>query len=135
MVITFDQETIGLISAFEKYTNASVKDCYKNAGLVFIVKKGDMGKAIGRNAKNVQKLSRLFNKPVSIIEYSEDSVKFLKNLTQNANGKIYKSDENTVVIDPVTSKDKGIILGRDKKNLKHLQEIMSQHHKVIVKVI
>ncbi len=128
MNITYDQQTIGLITMFEKLTGTSVKNCHKDSSIVFIVKEGDIGKAIGKNGKNVQRLTNIIKKPIRIVEYSEDPVQFVKNLTRNTNSKIYKAESGEIIIEPATSKDKGIIFGRDKKNLKYLQDLVAQHH-------
>ena len=134
MNITYDQQTIGLITMFEKLTGTSVKNCHKDSSIVFIVKEGDIGKAIGKNGKNVQRLTNIIKKPIRIVEYSEDPVQFVKNLTRNTNSKIYKAESGEIIIEPATSKDKGIIFGRDKKNLKYLQDLVAQHHKTTLTV-
>lgn len=135
MTITYDQKSIGVIMTFEKLTKAHVKNCVMDKTVLFVVKEGDAGKAIGKNGMNIQRLSKLLKKPVRIVEYSEDPVTFVKNLIKNTNSKVYKSTNGEITIEPHTSKDKGIILGRDKQNLKLIQDILSTHHKTVVKVL
>lgn len=135
MTITYDQKAIGVIMTFEKLTKAHVKNCVMDKTVLFVVKEGDAGKAIGKNGMNIQKLSKLLKKPVRIVEYSEDPITFVKNLIKNTNSKVYKSREGEITIEPHSSKDKGIILGRDKQNLKLIQDILSTHHKTNIKVL
>ena len=58
--IKLDSELIKLMSYFESLSGAKVKDCISDDRLTFIIKEGDMGKAIGRNGANIKKMeSRL----------------------------------------------------------------------------
>lgn len=134
MSITYDQRTIGVIATFEKLTNTTVKNCVMESTVLFVVKEGDAGKAIGKQGMNIKKLSALLKKPVRVVEYSEDPVQFVKNLTKNTNSKVYKGTNGEVIIQPSTGKDKGLILGRDKQHLKMLQDLVMHHHKIGIKV-
>ena len=50
-----------------------VLDCYiANDRLIFIVKKGQLGAAIGSKAKNLEKLRRLFKKNIKFVEFDDD---------------------------------------------------------------
>ncbi|NIQ04574.1 MAG: NusA-like transcription termination signal-binding factor, partial [Candidatus Korarchaeota archaeon] len=51
---------------------------------IFIVKKGDVGMAIGKGGKNIRLLERMTSKKHEIIEYSEDPAQFIKNALKPA---------------------------------------------------
>lgn len=134
MSITYDQRTIGIIATFEQITKTTVKNCVIDNSILFVVKEGDAGKAIGKQGLNIKKLSNLLKKPVRVVEYTEDPIQFVKNLTKNTNSKVYKDPNGEIIIHPATGKDKGIILGRDKQHLKLLQDLLMHHHKTNLKV-
>lgn len=73
MGIKISTDEIKYIGLFESMTGATVKDCIfednKNK-IVYVVKEGDMGLAIGKNGTNAQKVKETLNKPIDIIEYS-----------------------------------------------------------------
>ena len=65
----FDIKLIGLINVFEKVTRSRVKDAFfdKDGILVFIVKQGEIGTAIGKKGVNVKKLSTVMKKKIKLI--------------------------------------------------------------------
>ena len=112
-----NRDLIQYIGLFEKITRTGVKNCFfQGECLVFVVNPGQKSKAIGKNAINVKKVSNLIKKRVKIIEFNQDPVKFI-------NGYIYPVEAETVVVDDgvevkvKSSKDKGLLIGRNKKNL------------------
>ena len=54
MGIKYDTNTIQLINLFESVSSVKVKDCLVNENIIFIVNKGYMGKAIGRNGVKIK---------------------------------------------------------------------------------
>ena len=50
--IVFDEQTIKYVALFQDLTRTTVVDCVDATDkLIFVVKEGDIGKAIGRRAK------------------------------------------------------------------------------------
>lgn len=135
-MITYNTETIGYINVFENLTKTQVNYCFLNNNeLVFIVKEGEAGKAIGRHGKNIQQISRMINKKIKVIEFNKDVVKFVSNLIHPVNGNVYKSEENTISIQAKDTIDKAILIGRDRKNLKSIQDIVSKCFDVVIKIV
>jgi len=65
-------DDILLMNALEKISGVSAKDCITSENLVsFLVKEGDVGKAIGKGASNVKMLEQRLNKRVEIIGWQE----------------------------------------------------------------
>lgn len=135
-MITYNTETIGYINVFESITKTMVKYCFlQNGDLIFIVNEGDAGKAIGRYGNNIQQISRMINKRIKVLEFNKDVIKFIGNLIYPINGNVYKSEENTISIQAKDTRDKAILIGRDRKNLKNLQNIVSKYFDVIIKIV
>ena len=79
MRLTTDQ--IRLMSAFESLTGILAKDCViDDHAVVFVVNEREVGKAVGKKGQNVKKLENLLNKRVEVVGYSQDPVRFFKNI-------------------------------------------------------
>ena len=128
------KETISYINLFESLTKAPVKDCFLNDVILFVIKEGNIAKAVGKKGKNVFMISNLLKKRIKLVEFNNDVEIFIKNMIYPIEGKIYK-ENNLVCIELNKSSDKAIILGRDKKNLNELQNIVSNYFDVKIKVI
>ena len=82
MSIKFNSNEIRYIALFESMTGAMVKDCIiddENSKVIFVVKNGDMGLAIGKGGSTVSKVQKAVDKGVEVIELSDDSIQFIKN--------------------------------------------------------
>ena len=63
--IVYDMNTMKFISIFESLTSSSLKDCLDlNGKLVFVVKQGEIGKAIGKGGVNIKKLERVLKRRI-----------------------------------------------------------------------
>ncbi len=132
-MVTFSMETIGYINLFERATNARVKDCLIEEGkLVFIVDEGEVGKAVGKNGINVKQLSEKLKKQVKIIEFNHDPIKFLGTLLYPAKPEEITQEDGKLIIKTHDIKEKGQIYGREKTNLKRIQDYFSKYfpHKI-----
>ncbi|MBU4501962.1 MAG: NusA-like transcription termination signal-binding factor [Nanoarchaeota archaeon] len=129
-------EIIGYINLFERITRARVKNCYQgHDSLIFIVYEGEAGKAIGKKGDNVKRLNHLFKKRVKIVEYNNDPLKFIGNLILPIRAEnIRFEDEKTIIIEGKGIKFKQVVLGPERKNLKEIQNIVSNYFDVEIKV-
>ena len=127
-MIKFTSETIGYINLFEQLSRARVKDCYiLREGVLFIVHEGEAGKAIGKEGINIKKASMMIKKKIKVVEYSDDIIKFIENMIAPQKATIEKKDENTIMIEGRGARFKEAVLGRERQNLKELQEIVSNY--------
>jgi len=128
MDIKFDTSTMQYITLFENLTKARVKDCLGlEEKIVFIVNKGQLGLAIGKNSVNLKKLKFVLKKNIDIIEYSDDVAVFIKNIFHNYKviDVVIENNNATVVVEP---KDKGKAIGKNGKNLRAAREIAHRHY-------
>ncbi len=131
--IKFTSESLGQISLFEKVTRAKIKDCFEDANkqLVFVVVQGDLQKAIGKQAKNVQKLKNLFNKNIRIIEFNEDVCQFVANVARPIKVLEVMHDGNGVyTIIPPDVKSRGLLIGRNARVLRDNELIVKRYHSI-----
>jgi len=79
--IKLDSECLKHINLFQAVTKAGVKDCIIDLDRVlFIVKAGQAGLAIGKSGVNIRNLERLIKKKVEIVEFNDDLTSFLNNI-------------------------------------------------------
>ncbi len=134
-MIKFTSETIGYINLFENLTRSRVKDCYiLKDEVIFIVHEGEAGKAIGRDGVNIKKASMMLKKKIKVVEFNSNPEKFVENMISPQKGKIYMKDDNTLMIEGKGARFKEAVLGRERQNLKELQEIVSNYFGIKVEV-
>ncbi|MEM4699337.1 MAG: NusA-like transcription termination signal-binding factor [Candidatus Nezhaarchaeales archaeon] len=108
------------LSLFESVTGAQAKDCIiDNEGgrILFVVKEGQMGLAIGKNGSNVKRLSKLLGKNVEVVEYADEPEALIRNSLLPAKVhavKIVKSpDKKSIAFVTVSPNEKKIAIGKD----------------------
>lgn len=120
------------MTTFENYTGASVKDCFfRDKELVFIVKEGQLGKAIGKGGVNIRNLVLKLKYKVRVIGFDNDPVVFLKNLLYPVEGYEAEREDDKIVIKAKDNKVRGKIYGRDRSNLAWIKEVLKRHFKGI----
>lgn len=133
MTLTFNTESIRLITLFENLTGTVVKDCIiddLNNTVYFVIEEGKIGMAIGKNGSSVKNVENLIKKNIKIFEFSKDLNSFIKKLIpQSADIKI-KNEGKVIVEIKVDKKDRAVVIGRDGKNLKLYKELLERNHGV-----
>ena len=119
--LTTDQ--IRLISLFQNVTKTTARDCLddeKQDKIIFVVNEDKMGLAIGKGGSNIKSLQNILKRRVELIEYSDDPIKFLKNILNSKlinevklDTKQDGSSQATVIVD---HGNKGLVVGREGRN-------------------
>ena len=122
-------EEMGYIALFEKITGAVTKDCItdeKENKILFVVKKGDMGLAIGKKGANIQRVRQAIGKKIEVVEYSEDPAEFVKNIFHplRVNSVLISNKVARVDMD---DRDR-IAIGR--KNIQRAKMLAERHHNI-----
>lgn len=131
-----DLKLLGYVNVFETKTRTSVKDCFfdKNKCLVFIVNPGFGYKAIGKGGAVIKNLSFLFKKRIKVIEFNNNPVAFVKNVLYPLKPVDVFLRENNIVIKAEDTHQMALLIGRDKRNLNNLKNIVSKffNHNIIL---
>jgi N utilization substance protein A len=132
--IRLTAESIQYIALFENMTRAKILDCIpEEERLVYVVKQGDMGLAIGKNGENINRVKKVLDKPIELVEYSEDPVTFLKNafgpVSLNSVNIMNKNGKRLAYVD-VPNKEKGLAIGRNGKNIEKVKMLARRHHDI-----
>ncbi len=135
--IKFTNREMRFIALFESMTGATVRDCIVDEDfdrLIFIIKEGDVGMAIGKNGKNITMLERMTGKKHEIIEFSEDPSQFIKNALKPAKLKEIRISERpdgkTIAVVSVDPHDKGIAIGKNGKNAERIRFLAKRYFQI-----
>jgi N utilization substance protein A len=137
MGVKLGTEEIRYIGLFESLTGATIMDCIledDKGRVVYVVKEGEVGLAVGRSGANIQRVRDLIGKSVEVIEYSDDPTSFVKNILRpaqirSAHISQRKGDKNVVMLD-IPKKDRGIAIGKNGKNIERAKYLMKRHHNI-----
>ena len=91
--IKLTTEEMKYIALFQDLTRASVMDCVideDNNRIIFLVKPGEVGLAVGRGGINVKRMKRLLGKDIEVVEYAEKLEDLVKNALMPARVKSVK---------------------------------------------
>ena len=132
--IAFSNEIMQYINMASNILKIDIIDCMITEDkLIFIVKKGQLGIAIGSKAKNLEKLRRLFKKNIKFVEFDEDKERFVLNLCKPykiKNVTLDGSGDSTVIKVEVTTSDKSKIIGRGGRNIDIIRKLAHRHHSI-----
>lgn len=129
MSIKFTTNEIRYIGLFETITSATVKDCIideEHDKVTFLVKKGDMGLAIGKRGSTTAKMQNKVDKSIEIIEHSDDPGEFIKNLLSVAKVNSIEFSTNAkgnkIATLDVDSKTKRSTIGKNGQNIRRARQ-------------
>lgn len=128
--IKYDINIMKYMQLFESLTRAKLKDCISDEQLIFIVEENEIGKAIGKGGSNVRRLEGLLKKKIKIVEFSADVTQFIRNLAMPLQIKDIIQEENIITITGPDTKTKGLLIGRERKNLDTMKGIVSRYFDV-----
>jgi len=134
--VKLSSDGIRYIALFENLTSARAKDCFEdseNNRLIFVVKSGDMGLAIGKGGDHINRVKKAIGKHVEIIEHSEDPVEFVKNAFHPVsikNVNLVVKDDKRIAYVEVLTKEKGLAIGREGKNIEKVKKLSLRHHNI-----
>ncbi len=133
MGVKLSAESIRYLTLFENLTGASVKDCLVyDDKVVFVVKRGEMGIAIGKGGINVERARELIGKRIEIIEHSDDPAEFIANIFKpiKVNVRLMERGGAKIAQISVSPDLKGIVIGKGGKNINKAKELAKRHHDI-----
>jgi N utilization substance protein A len=132
--ITISNDAMQYIKTASGLLKIDVLDCViTDDKLIFIVKKGQLGAAIGIKAKNLERLRNLFKKNIKFVEFDDDKERFIINLCKpyKVNNIVLEgSDESVVAKVEVDVSDKSKIIGKAGRNIDLIRKLANRHHSI-----
>jgi transcription termination/antitermination protein NusA len=135
--IKLTSDELSLMSMFQGMTGATAKDCVideKRNRVIFVVAKGQMGLAIGKDGTSVKKIERAVRRPVEVVEWADD----VEGLVRNSLGARYvqevrvseRLDGTKGVVVVVDSRKKGAVLGLGGRNAEKVRLLARRYFEV-----
>lgn len=127
-MVELSNDEMKCIAAFESATNATVKDCLiAPEAVAFIVKQGDLGRAIGKKGSNITRVRQMFARQVLVFEDSDDLEQFVRNLfgaipVKNIN--VHEKMDSKTAFVSVDEQDRGSAIGRDGNRIKTCRSLL-----------
>ena len=130
MDITLTNQEMRFIAVAEGYIKTRIIDCLNDSQrLTFVVEKGKLGKAIGKNAKNLTQLQKIFKKDVKFIEFDDHIEQFIKNLFKPYELTNIEITNQRIQVE-VKPSDKGKAIGKNGHNINSIRQIAKRHHEI-----
>ncbi|MBT3408515.1 hypothetical protein HOK68_02375 [Candidatus Woesearchaeota archaeon] len=127
--IKLDPFILKKLSIFSSVSKIVPKDCFESNGtLVFMVNKGDIGRAVGKKAGNIPILAKKLNvEKIRVIEFDDELIQFIKNVIHpNKVNEIVKNDE-IIILKTDSYKVRGYLIGKDVSSLRLSEEIIKRY--------
>jgi len=125
------------IALFQNITGATVKDCIVDSDLnriIFVVKEGSIGMAIGKRGKNIHLLEKMTGKKHEVIEHSDNPAQFIKNALKPAKVDevriTERMDGKTIAVISVNPKDKGVAIGKNGRNAERIRFLAKRYFQI-----
>lgn len=135
--IKFTSREMRYIALFQSVTGATVKDCIVDTDLnriIFVVKEGSIGMAIGKRGKNIHTLEKMTGKKHEVIEHSENPAQFIKNALKPAKVDevriTERMDGKTIAVISVNPKDKGVAIGKNGRNAERIRFLAKRYFQI-----
>lgn len=128
----YNLEIINHINLFENITKARVKDCFTDdkGKFIFIIEKGDLGKAIGKNAVNIKRLEDMLKKRIKVVGFDDDVIKFVANYIYPLKAESITMDNNLIKIKANGVSTKSLLIGRDSRNIGMLKKVVKKYFNI-----
>lgn len=135
--IRLRSEEMRYIALFENVTGAVANDCIiddERNRIIFVVKPGDVGLAIGKHGSRIKLLKRMLRKDIDIVEYADNPEDFIRNSFAPARIKEIRItdrlDNRRVAVVTVEGKDKGIAIGKSGRTAERTRFLAKRYFQI-----
>ncbi|MCL2460233.1 MAG: NusA-like transcription termination signal-binding factor [Euryarchaeota archaeon] len=114
-------------------TKATALDCIidpRFERIIYVIKKGDMGFAIGKKGENIRRLEGVLGKKVEMVEYDDMIEGFLTNIFRPAQVIQFDRDDDSKKINTLVAKrtDVGIAIGKNGSTIEKARTLMKRFY-------
>ena len=111
-------------------TRATALDCIIDERfdrIVYLIKEGDMGLAIGRKGSNIRKMQRVLGKRIEMVEYSPEIESFTRNVFKPAEVAGVKKEDDGRLTVYINKGDLGIAIGKGGCTIEKARILLSRY--------
>jgi len=138
MVNTLDMKDLRYLNLFEKVTGIRTRYCFNyNNALIFCVPKEFVSRALGPDVRNLRRISEIVKKRIKIIPIpkSDNNIKsFVELIVSPVTFKDLEIGEDEIILN-AGSQSKAALIGRDKRRLLEMQQIIKDFFKKDFRII
>jgi N utilization substance protein A len=135
MTVRLSDEAVQLVALFEEKTDATVRDCVIDEEfdrVIFLVKPGEMGQAIGAGGEYVGAVEDEIGKSIKLVEDADTAADFVANALAPAavyNVTISENDDRMAYVE-VAQEDRGVAIGSDGRNIEAARTLAERHYDI-----
>lgn len=140
--IKITENEMKYMQLLQNMTGATVVDCIvndKEDSIIFTVKKGEVGLAVGKGGEKIKRFRNMTNRQVEIYEYLAEPEKFIRNALKPAKVKdirfVDRMEGKKIAMVNVEPKDKGIAIGKNGSNIKKIRFLANRYFQLDTVVI
>ena len=140
--VKITEQEMKYIQLLQNMTGATIVDCIideNNDTIIFTVKKGEVGLAVGKGGEKIKRFRNMTNKKVEIYEYISEAEKFIKNALKPAKVKdirlVDRMEGKKIAMVNVEPRDKGIAIGKNGSNIKKIRFLAERYFQLDTVVI
>lgn len=133
MTVTLSDDARRYIAAFEDATDATARDCViddEYDRVIFVVKAGQMGQAIGPGGSRIEALEDRIGRSIELVEDAPTPEGFVANALSPA--AVYhvtiSENDDTVAYAEVAHEDKGVAIGAGGRNIEAAKLLAQRHY-------
>lgn len=131
--LKLDTQMMQTMALFEKITRAKLKDCFEDTHnkLTFVVRENEIKKVLGKTPKeSITRLQQKFNRPIRVLEYTENVEQFIKNCVRPVRIEGIHTDGDTFILISPDHKSRGLLIGRNAQILRNNESIVKRYFNI-----
>ena len=132
-------KTMRYINLLDKIAHVKTSKCFfHNGSIFFAVNKHDVSRAICPGAINVRKMQEKTGKNIRIIQEAanpSDLKAFIEDIVAPVRIKSTEIKDNTVIITAGNSQTKASLIGRNKRRMEELNDIIQNFFSMNIKIV
>lgn len=136
---SLNMQTIRYINLLDRTSNVKTSKCFTyNNNILFAVPKSMVSRAIGPNAINIRRMQESLGKRIRIIAEADgigDAERFIRSIVEPINFKGIEIRDGELVINAGGTQSKAGLMGREKKRMEELAQIIKDTFSLELKIV
>ncbi|MBS3088559.1 KH domain-containing protein [Candidatus Pacearchaeota archaeon] len=132
-------QTIRYINLLDKVTGVKTRKCFVHNNTVFFaVDRGQVSRAIGPGAVNIQKIQNGTGKRVKIVEEAngiENAQRFIGSIVAPVRFKSLEIKNGEIIITAGSNQNKASLIGRNRRRFEELKKIVQDYFNLDLKIV